>query len=125
MKSYKSILFIVILSLFVGGLHFFIGPGYHGPFRDFVRGYLMDILLPMNLFLLIQISSRKKLSVAASRIWAAVLVMGFGSFVEIAQYNGFALFGSTFDPMDILMYALGVALALMLDRFLLDRWEQN
>jgi hypothetical protein len=30
---------------------FFIGPDYQGIFKHFIRGYLIDIPLPMNLYL--------------------------------------------------------------------------
>ena len=45
-------LLITIIALSVGALHFVTGEGYQGPFPVFVNGYLIDILLPMVLFLL-------------------------------------------------------------------------
>ncbi len=38
---------VVAVALAVGLLHFVTGPNYHGPFRVFVNGYLIDILLPL------------------------------------------------------------------------------
>lgn len=60
MKNKKSILLIVGLSLGVALMHFIIGPDYSGIFENFVRGYLIDLILPLNLYLLLQISLRKK-----------------------------------------------------------------
>ena len=37
--------------------------------------------------------------------------------VEVAQYFGVPLLGRTYDPLDFLMYALGVILAAALDKF--------
>lgn len=116
---------IVAISLFVGLLHFLTGPGYHGMFKYFVQGYLLDLLLPLNLYLLLQLSLRKKISVYYSRIIAAVATFFFGVFVELMQLNNIHLFGSTYDPLDMLMYAAGVGLGLVLDLTIINRFENE
>lgn len=125
MKNRKSIYFIVAISLFVGLLHFVFGPDYQGIFRQFIRGYLIDILLPMNLYLLLQISLRKKTTVTKARITAAIFCFGLGTMVEILQSHGYHFFGRTYDPLDILMYAIGIGLGLFIDLVILDRFEKQ
>jgi len=44
-------LLVTLIALIVGALHFVTGEQYQGPFPVFVNGYLIDILLPMALFL--------------------------------------------------------------------------
>jgi hypothetical protein len=124
MKSKKSIYLIVTISLFVGLLHFVTGPAYQGPFKQFMQGYLIDLLLPLNLYLLLQLSLRKKLSVLHSRVIAAVATFSFGVFVELLQLNNIHLFGSTYDPLDIFMYGAGVGLGLLLDLTIISRFEK-
>ena len=85
MKNKKSTYIIVSISLFVGLLHFVIGPDYQGIFKEFIRGYLVDLLLPMNLYLLLQIALRKHISVKKARIISALFVFVFGATVE--YYN--------------------------------------
>ena len=41
--------------------------------------------------------------------------------MEIAQGVGVPLLGRTFDPVDIIMYAIGVGLAVLLDTAVLPR----
>lgn len=117
-------LVIVGIALFVGALHFVTGEQYQGPFPVFVNGYLIDILLPMTLFLLMSLIENR---IVGSPIFRVVAVFGFGCFVEASQYFGRPLFGSTFDPLDILAYAGGVALGILLDLFLfpliVPRWS--
>lgn len=125
MKSKKSTYLIIVLSLFVGLLHFVTGPGYQGIFKHFVQGYLIDLLLPLNLYLLFQLSLRKKISVSYSRMIAAVAVFSFGVFVELMQLNNIHLFGSTYDPLDMLMYATGVGLGILLDLTIITRFEKQ
>jgi hypothetical protein len=125
MKNKKSIIFIVGLSLFVALLHFIIGPDYNGIFRNFVRGYLIDLILPMNLYLLLQISFRKKFSVAKSRLIGALFTFSFGITVEILQLLKIKFLGSTFDPLDIVMYALGIMAGLLVDYTIIDKFENQ
>lgn len=125
MKNKTSIYFIVAVSLFVGLLHFLIGPNYHGIFKSFIRGYLIDILLPLNLYLLLQISLRERITVRKSRIIAAIFVLAFGVFVELLQLNKIAFLGKTFDPIDILMYAIGVGCGVIIDVTIINYFENK
>ena len=111
--------FITVMALFTGALHFITGEQYQGPFPAFVNGYLIDILLPMVLFLLMGLITNRLIH---SPTFRACAVFGFGCFVEASQYLGLPIFGSTFDPIDILAYAGGVLLGIVLDKYLLPRW---
>jgi hypothetical protein len=107
------------IALTVGALHFVTGENYQGPFPIFVNGYLIDFLLPMTLYLLLSLFQNKLIR---SPIFRACAVFGFGCFVEASQYFGRPIFGSTFDPLDILAYAGGVLLGILLDFVLLPRF---
>jgi len=111
-------LIITIIALTVGALHFIKGENYQGPFTIFVNGYLIDILLPMTLYLLLSLFQNK---IIRSPLFRACVVFGFGCVVEASQYFGHPIFGSTFDPLDILAYASGVLLGILLDLVLLPR----
>ncbi len=117
---------ITFIALTVGALHFITGKEYQGPFPDFVNGYLIDILLPMTLFLLMGLFQNR---VIRSALFRACAVFGFGCFVEASQYFGHPVFGSTYDPLDILAYAGGVALGALFDLVLFprlfSRWLQT
>jgi len=125
MKNRKSIYIIVAISLFVGLLHFVTGPGYQGIFRDFVSGYLIDILLPMNLYLLLQLSLRKKISVKKARITGATGTFAFGTIVEILQFYKIEFLGRTYDPWDIVMYGIGIVAGVLIDLKIIDRFEKE
>jgi hypothetical protein len=125
MKNKKSTYIIVSISIFVGLLHFVIGPDYQGIFKHFIRGYLIDILLPMNLYLLIQISLRKNMSVNKARIMGAIITFAFGSIVEILQLYEIEFLGTTYDPWDILMYLIGVGLGIAIDLTIIDKFEKQ
>jgi len=119
-------LLITCIALTVGLLHFVTGENYRGPFPVFVNGYLIDILLPMTLYLLMGLF---KTGWLRSPLFRAAAVFAFGCVVETSQYLGYPLFGSTFDPLDVLAYAGGVALGVFLDLILFPRivpfWNQG
>ena len=66
---------ITLIALAVGAFHFITGENYQGPFPVFVNGYLIDILLPMVLFLLLGLLETR---LARSVIFRASAVFGFG-----------------------------------------------
>ena len=111
-------LIITGIALAVGALHFITGEDYRGPFPIFVNGYLIDTLLPMTLFLLMCLFQNK---VIRSTAFRACAIFGFGCLVEASQYFGYPIFGSTFDPFDILAYAGGILLGILLDLIIFPR----
>jgi hypothetical protein len=115
-----------LIALAVGLLHFVTGESYQGPFPVFVNGYLIDVLLPMTLYLLMGLFEVKWI---LSTLFRSAAVFLFGCIVEISQYLGHPLFGSTFDPLDILAYAGGVLFGVFLDLVLFPRivplWNEN
>ena len=114
------------IALTVGALHFITGENYRGPLPDFVNGYLIDILLPMSLYFLLSLFQNKVIRSPLFRAWA---VFGFGCIVETSQFFGRPIFGNTFDPLDILAYAGGVLLGILLDLVLfprfIPRWQEQ
>ena len=111
-------LVIIGIAITVGALHFIKGENYQGPFPIFMNGYLIDILLPMTLYLLFSLFQNKIIGLPIIR---ACAVFGFGCLVEASQYFGRPIFGSTFDPLDIVAYAGGVLLGVLLDLVLFSR----
>ena len=114
----KKKLTITGIALAVGALHFVTGENYRGLFPVFVNGYLIDVLLPMALYLLLSLFESKLIR---APLFRACTVFGFGCFVEASQYFGYPIFGSTFDPFDILAYASGVFLGILLDLVIFPR----
>jgi glycopeptide antibiotics resistance protein len=99
-------------------LHFITGSHYQGPFPLFVNSYLIDILLPFGFYFLLCLNDTPILD---SWLIKGALIFLAASSVEMVQYKGFPLLGRTFDPWDILMYGLGVLLAIICDQLLFPR----
>lgn len=125
MRNIKSVYLIVAISLTIGLLHFIIGPNYQGFLKDLINGYLIDLLLPLSIYLLFQIALRKFLTIIKSRIIGALTTFIIGLTVEILQLNDIPVFGSTYDPLDIVMYTIGVLLGLLIDVTIIDKLERS
>jgi len=116
LKNYKRA-FVITLAIIVALLHFVIGPEYKGPFKSFLRGYLIDILLPFFLYFLFTLNVNQtwqKITVGAG-------IFVFGTVIEYLQYRGAGLFGSTFDPYDFVAYFVGIGTAVVFDFIVWNR----
>jgi len=116
-RSGKKIV-IVGIAVTVALLHLVTGKQYTGPYRWFVNGYLIDILLPFAAYLLLCTIEHPVIR----RWWIKCLaVFGLGATVELSQYFGVPVFGATFDPWDFAAYGTGVIMAALADLVLFPR----
>ena len=109
---------ITSIMILIALIHFFTGSNYKGPYPGFVNGYLLDILVPFGFYFLLCLS---KFPLLKSWIVRSILVFGVASFTEIAQFFGVPIFGRTFDPVDFVMFGIGVILATILDIIVFPR----
>ena len=115
-------LLVVGIALGVGALHFVTGPGYRGPWPVFVNGYMIDVLLPFAMVLILGVADQP---IPRSGVARGALVFGIGAITETLQYFGVPIFGQTFDPLDYLMFGIGIGLGVAFERLVLSRLPQN
>jgi hypothetical protein len=109
---------VVSIAVAVGLLHFLTGPGYRGPFPVFVNGYMIDILLPFAMYLVLGMAEQK---ILVSGLARGVVMFAVGATTETLQYFGVPVFGRTFDPLDYLMFAIGIGLAAAFEKIVVSR----
>jgi hypothetical protein len=113
---------IVGILLFIALVHVFrVGSYLRDPLFTIYYSYFSDIVVPFGMYFLICLND---LHVRFLRDWRvkAALVFGVASSAEVLQAFGVPLLGQTFDPLDFAMFGGGVVLAVLVDRFLLDRF---
>ena len=103
---------ITSIMILIALTHFFTGSNYKGPYPEFVNGYFLDILVPSGFYFLLCLI---KFPLLKSWIIRSILVFGVASFTEMAQFFGVPIFGRTFDPVDFVMFGIGVILAAIFD----------
>jgi len=113
-----GICIIVVISL----IHIFrVGSYLNGDLYLMYYSYVSDLIIPFGIYFLLCIN---ELYNKILRKWyiKATIILGFTTLVEILQLLGIYALGITFDPVDILMYALGVGIAVIFDILLFKRF---
>mgnify|MGYP007001760780 CR=1 FL=1 len=99
----------------IASLHIFrFGRLLNGQWYHLYYSYFSDVALPFGVYFLLTLSEE---SVPMLRSWygKAGIVFALTTAAEVAQYFGLYVLGVTFDPLDIVMYGVGVLLAALLD----------
>ncbi len=91
---------------------------YRGPGQPFVRGHVGDVAATMLVFAMVSLAVAK-----ASLGVRALVTMAIATSIEVAQVwwharstAGHLVFGSTFDPIDLGAYVVGVGVAITWER---------
>ncbi len=82
--------------------------------------YFSDLVLPFGFYFLLFFPERQLPILGRWEVKAAVVFLA-PSIAETCQYFGLPVLGSTFDLLDYVMYALGTALAILVDTLVFSR----
>ena len=116
----KYVLVLSIMGL-IAVLHAVnIKASLHGRAYEIYVSYFSDIAIPFGLSILLSLSEQRHPALRSPAL-RALVVFAVASLVELLQRFGVYLVGATFDPMDLLMYAIGCALAVVVETLLLKR----
>ena len=103
-------------------IHIFrVGQYLKGDLFTYYYSYASDIMIPFGLYFLLCINES---TMRFLRKWyvKALFIFGITTIIEILQLFGVYIVGVTFDILDILMYAIGVMIAVLSDRLILKRF---
>lgn len=118
---------VVTILVVIALLHLLrVGTYLHDPLFALYYSYFSDMIVPLGMYLLLCLKDDQVPLLGDWRV-KALVVFGVASSAEAMQAFGVPLLGRTFDPLDFVMFAVGVALAVVLDRVLLPgllpRWS--
>jgi len=103
-------------------IHIFrVGQYLKGDLFTYYYSYASDIMIPFGFYFLLCINES---IMRFLRKWyfKALIIFGTTTIIEILQLFGVYIVGVTFDIFDILMYAIGVMIAVLSDRLILKRF---
>lgn len=112
---------IVVIALLIISCIFLIGTDWADETTHrLFHSYFADIAIPFGYYLLLVLLEEK---FATMKKWyiKAIAVFTLCSISETLQYFGVYALAIVFDPMDYVMYALGVLLAVFTDRIVFKR----
>ena len=117
MRNLRSKQAVVVSIVMVIAMIHLLSPGraLGDPFRQYYQGYFSDIVIPLGFYFLLCLS---EVQFAFLRPWYAKAGMTFSlaAFAEVLQGAGIHFIGTTFDPIDFVMYALGTSAAALLEQ---------
>ena len=96
-----------------------VGSRLNGRWHVLYTSYFSDIVIPFGVYFLLCLIEFRLPFLRKWHIKSA-LVFGLAAFAEICQGFGISLLGSTFDPLDFVMFGIGVLLAVLVEKFLLE-----
>jgi hypothetical protein len=110
------------IVLVVALLHFFPARSYlNGALFSLYTSYFFDVAVPFALYFLLCVEG-PGLGWARHRRVRGLAVFAAASAVEVAQGLGLPILGRTFDPLDFVMFGVGVLLAMLVDKMLFERF---
>ena len=124
-RKLVGIFVMLIIALIFG---FRIGNNLNGKLYIYYQSYAGDFMIPFGAYFLLCIN---EIQLQFLRKWfvKALIVFCVMTFSEIMQLFGLYLFGVTFDLADILMYGIGVIVAVFFDKQIFEKtlpfWKYN
>lgn len=118
--SSKKKVLILILQLFLS-IVFIVAKGWmSGSMKIWYQSYFADVIIPFSFyFLLVLVGDTHS---RLEKWWVkALLVFGLCALSETLQYFGIYALARVFDPVDYVMYGVGVLLAAFVDRQIFRR----
>jgi hypothetical protein len=119
------VLIAVSINLIIAMVHIFrLGSYLNGKAYILYYSYASDIMIPIGFYFLLCINDQ---SIRILQKWyiKAILIFGLATITEILQAFDIYLLGVTFDPLDIFMFAIGILIAVFLDKYLFEKLVPN
>ena len=106
---------VILIQIVIGSFHAFrFGRVLSGQWSRIYSSHFSDVVIPFGVYFLLTLSEER---MPLFRSWSgkAGTILVLTTAAEVAQYFGLYVLGVTFDPLDVVMYAVGVLLAAFLD----------
>ncbi len=110
-----------IILLLIATMHAFrIGSYLDGDLYLYYYSFASDLIIPFGFYFLL---CMQEIKFKFLRNWyvKAGIIFGLSTLTEILQAFGIYFLGVTFDMLDVLMFGIGVLLAVLFDKLLFER----
>lgn len=119
-KQSKRVRLVILIELVIASI-FIIGADWTShAFYILYQSYYADVFLPFGFYFLLSMKGNE--SVFLNTWWKkALAVFALTATSETLQYFGIYALARVFDPLDYVMYGVGVLLAALVDRKLFSK----
>jgi len=111
----QKMMVAITVILFIAAIHIFrVGTYLSGKLFILYYSFFSDIVIPIGIYFMLCINA---VSIPYLKNWKtkAAIVFVIAAVTEIAQAFGIPILGSTFDPLDFVMFGVGIFIAIGLD----------
>jgi hypothetical protein len=111
----------ISINLLIATIHIFrLGSYLNGDLYILYYSYASDILIPIAFYFLLCMND---VQIRFLRKWyaKAFIVFALATFAEVMQAFGVYMLGITFDPVDIIMFGIGVVIAAFMDVLVFEK----
>jgi hypothetical protein len=113
---------VISIMLVISLVHFLrVGTYLDGIYFTLYYSFFSDVFIPFGLYFLL-CAGETSFGFLADWWIKATIVFGGATFTEIMQSFDIYFFGTTYDPVDIVMFAMAALLAAFVDRVLFWRY---
>ena len=113
---YKRMFVSICVLLPIAAAHIFrVGTYFNGKLFILYYSYFSDIVIPIGIYFLLCINDVSVPSMKNFKTKSAIVFVSAAA-IETAQGFGIPLLGSTFDPLDFVMFGVGIIIAVCLDK---------
>jgi hypothetical protein len=112
----KKMIVPIAVVLFIAAIHIFrIGTYFSGKLFILYYSFFSDIVIPIGIYFMLCMNA---VFIPRLKNWKtkAAIVFVIAAATEIAQASGIPLLGNTFDPLDFVMFGVGIFIAVGLDK---------
>jgi hypothetical protein len=111
----------IVIIIVIAAVHVFRAGSYlTGDLYILYYSYASDILVPVAFYFLLCMND---VQIGFLRKWyaKAFIVFALATFAEVMQAFGVYMLGITFDPVDIIMFGIGVVIAAFMDVLVFEK----
>lgn len=121
-KLIKKTCIIISIMLLIAFVHMIrLGTYFEGKLYIYYYSFFSDIIIPFGVYFLLCLNDAT-IPILRSWVVKCSLIFIVCASAEMLQYFGFYALGVTFDPLDLVMYAIGVLLAALLEKQVFERF---
>ncbi|MGD9093621.1 MAG: hypothetical protein PVF74_12300 [Anaerolineales bacterium] len=111
----QKMMVAITVILFIAAVHIFrVGSYFSGKLFIWYYSFFSDIVIPIGIYFMLCVND---VTIHYLNSWKtkAAIVFVIAAATEIAQAFGIPILGSTFDPLDFVMFGVGIFIAIGLD----------
>jgi len=120
--QYRKRTYVIVAIQLIFAMGFIFRPATYLPREGYIfyQSYYADVMIPFAFYFLLGLNDKSFRFLRNWKVKAAIIFTVMTT-SEVFQYFGIYMFGVTFDPLDIVAFAIGTIAAVVVDQIIFPR----